>query len=268
MTSRAQDDVGSVGSSGVASGKRAIERAWIIADLHLDGSEHRRRSFERVLTEARREAVPLFILGDLFHYWFGRKHFRLEMFSRELEALRAAAAEIPIEILPGNRDFLIDQTFARATQITVHPDAIELQLGGLPVHLSHGDLFCTSDLPYLAMRRLIRSWPIRALAHGLPTRWVDRIASKLRRHSESVVSQKSLEMLEPDRNEVAALIQRGFAAVICGHFHRYRHENFDEAWGRGEFFILEPYETNGYVLERNSSGWREIRLESPGETPS
>lgn len=239
-----------------------MDRAWIVADLHLDASEGRRLLFAKLLERASDEEAPLFILGDLFHYWFGRKHFEIAMFEREIELLERAADRTAIALLPGNRDFLVDSTFAAATGVEVGGDAIFLSVGDRRAHLSHGDLFCTSDLHYQAMRQLIRSWPIRTLAHSLPTSWVNRIASRLRDYSEDVVPTKAFEVLEPDRTEVAALVQAGFDTVVCGHFHRYLHELYDEPWGRGEFYVLEPFEERGFVLEATANGWNEWRIDA------
>jgi len=189
------------------------------------------------------------------------------MYRRELHLLRATTAlGTPVTIVPGNRDFLLDETFERWCGVRVAGDAIELQVSGERVHLSHGDLFGTADVRYQRMRRVLRSAPIRALARSLPARVVDGIARRLRRHSEVAVPRTDSATLSPDRKSIARLFQEGYSEVICGHFHREIDEEFSPSEGGGRFRVLEPFEVRGTVLTFGPEGWRMRRLsEEDGE---
>ncbi|MEM7168519.1 MAG: UDP-2,3-diacylglucosamine diphosphatase [Planctomycetota bacterium] len=228
----------------------------IVADLHLDGSEPSKQAFASLLDRAHERSKQLFILGDLFHYWFGRRHVEHPMYAAEIELLRQAVDRgLSIEIVPGNRDFLLGPTFVEKTGANVHGDMLSVQIGAEPVHLSHGDLFGTADVRYLRMRRVLRTRMVRFLADHLPAAVLNRIAQRLRNHSDKVVKEKSFDVLEPDLGEVAALFGRGYETVICGHFHRERDERISQELGSGRFLILDPFEHQGRGLVHDGTQW-------------
>ncbi|MEM7262904.1 MAG: metallophosphoesterase [Planctomycetota bacterium] len=232
-----------------------LGRVLVAADFHLDGSEEARVRLGALLDLAHAEEETLLILGDLFHYWFGPRHLELDMYARELDLLAQATARgTPIHLIPGNRDFLLDRSFTRRTGISVGGDLMRVRVGDEWVHFSHGDLFSTSDLHYQAMRHLIRSAPIRLLARVFPAAVVDRIAARLRSHSERVVSEKSLITLDPDISEVFRHFREGNDVVICGHFHRFRDEQLVGPGGQGRFIVLEPFENDGAFLRGDGDG--------------
>ena len=247
-------------SSGTKSSESGI-RTIIAADLHLRGDEAARGAFAALLELARASRAPLYILGDLFHYWLGPKHLRHPMYSRELDLLRGATTGgARILVVPGNRDYLLDATFRRETDVQVLGDDAVLELENERIHLSHGDLFATSDVRYLRMRRILRSRMLRFLARTMPSWLVNLVARRLRGHSQHAVAGKPVRVLQPDRGAVSALFREGFATVICGHFHRHRDESFPAAEGGGRFIILEPFEERGFCLVHDGSGWESRRL--------
>ncbi len=245
-----------------SAGMKPSGRCIFAADLHLDGTEPARENFRRLLQIAFARDAAVFLLGDVFHYWLGRRHLALPMFRRELEILRGAVGMgTPITIVPGNRDFLLDRAFGEVTGVLISAEAIEIQLAGERIHLSHGDLFGSADVKYLRMRRVLHSKSVRLAARTLPTFLVAAVARRLRRHSEEVVPQKSEETLAPDLNRVKELFDQGFSQVICGHFHQVRNEPLTNQDRSGRFRVLEPFEEHGYFLQGDAGGWSEERLE-------
>ncbi|MCI0652673.1 MAG: UDP-2,3-diacylglucosamine diphosphatase [Planctomycetes bacterium] len=239
----------------------AAATCYFASDFHLDGSARGESGLRRLLAAALRGRAELFILGDLFHYWFGRQHLQMPMYRRELALLRrATGAGVRVSLLPGNRDFLVEGAFERATGVRVLPDYQELRLGAERVHLSHGDLFCTRDIGYRRLRRVLRSKMVVFSAHHLPSWIVHPIAKMLRRQSQRSVGAKKKADLEPNLEAVESLFARGFGVVVCGHFHRLRFEDGAPEAGRGRFLILEPYEERGYVLTWQQGEWRQMRL--------
>jgi UDP-2,3-diacylglucosamine hydrolase len=238
-------------------------RCMIAADLHLDGTARREIGLRRLLDAAQDRDADLFLLGDVFHYWFGRKHLSTAMYDRELDLLlEATRAGARIWLVPGNRDFLVEQDFERRTGVRVAGDTLDLEIDGERIHLSHGDLFSTSDVAYQRMRRLLRHRMVVFLAHRLPTPVVRAVATRLREHSAHVVAEKPAEVLQPDLAAVTEVLTRGYQTVVCGHFHECRDERLSTANGGGRFIILEPYEEHGFVMTRDDRGWGSTRLES------
>lgn len=195
----------------------------VVADLHIDverpGAE---RAFTRWL--AGLSDVPrLVVLGDLFEYWVGRAELASPG-AREvvgaLAGLRARGTEI--DVVPGNRDFLLDRSFERASGARLRQAGIVGETGGgEAVLLVHGDELSTLDRRYQRMRAVLRSAPMRFLAPRVPLFVARRAARSLRRASrrEVAVKPEAVVAMQPDAAEREARAA-GAATLVCGHAHR------------------------------------------------
>jgi len=199
----------------------------VIGDLHLDVEvDGEVEPFLRFL-EAIRGAPRLIVLGDLFEYWIGPAQGR----TPGGERLQAALAEhvrggLAVDVVPGNRDFLLDRAFEERTGAHLRPDGLVGRLpGGERVLFVHGDELATEDRAYQRLRRVLRSAPVRGLAPRLPLPIARGIARRLRRASRRAVSRKApttSALQEPACRELAR--RHGAAVLTCGHAHVYRDE--------------------------------------------
>lgn len=227
----------------------------ILCDLHLDlGSPDPSSEFERVLDELR-TAPRLVILGDLFDYWVGSAQLQLPGADRILRALeQLTQAGVGLEVLVGNRDFLLGRHFTERTGARLHPEGfVGLRPDGSRSLLIHGDELCTLDVGYQRLKRVLRSGFVRGLAPRLPLFVSQRIAKRLRRASSAALEIKPVEEKTMQRSacvEIAA--EHRADDVICGHAHSYRDEVVD---GNARWLVLDAFggERDCSVLEE--SGW-------------
>ena len=90
-----------------------------ISDIHLglqsiEAEDNKERQLVRFLEFALTEAKELFILGDLFDYWFEYKKVYQKGFYRTLTALKNISEKnIQISYLIGNHDFLHRDFFTK-----------------------------------------------------------------------------------------------------------------------------------------------------------
>ena len=214
----------------------------VIADLHLDPAGDARLDRFEAWLEAL-EAPRLVILGDLFEVWVGPAQARMVGARRVIEALHARHRKgTALDIVPGNRDFLLGSDFERSTGATVHPHGF-LGGGGAgddDVLFVHGDELCTLDVGYQRLKRVVRSLPARALARTLPLAVARRAAARLRKASRSSVARKPApeKAMQPDACR-ELLEAAGARTLMCGHAHEYRDERIADgkrwivlgAWG-------------------------------------
>src|SRR5437899_3163523 len=95
----------------------AMDVTLFISDLHLCAERPAITALflQFLQTEARR-ARALYILGDLFEYWAGDEAVAFDEHRPTIEGLRALATSgVPVSVVPGNRDFLLDTAFERAS---------------------------------------------------------------------------------------------------------------------------------------------------------
>jgi len=170
----------------------ALEEGTVaISDLHLD-PEHAEKSAGFIDWIEKLDVPRVLVLGDLFDYWIGPYHLAKEGARAVVGALRALGGRgTKLELLRGNRDFLLEERFARASGARVHPEGMLGTLeGGGRVLFLHGDELCTRDAAYQRLRRVTHSRWLVALGPRLPHWASGRIARRLRRASVRAVEAK------------------------------------------------------------------------------
>lgn len=202
--------------------------ACVIADLHLDVGPSGPEPREFLEFLARLRGRPrLVILGDLFDAWIGPAQMELAAARRVVEALRALVdSGTQLEIVHGNRDFLLESCFEAASGARVHPHGFVAELeGGARALFVHGDEFCTLDRGYQRLKRVLRSRPLLWAAPRLPRTLALGVARRLRKASVNALAVKPSEEKQQQR---AAVGQWAAAAacsvVVCGHAHELRDE--------------------------------------------
>ncbi|HUR26598.1 MAG TPA: UDP-2,3-diacylglucosamine diphosphatase [Planctomycetota bacterium] len=234
--------------------------ALVISDLHLEATAVSEASarFERFL-DAVRARSQLWILGDLFDAWVGPAHARLPGAALVVEALqRANDAGLELALVPGNRDFLLDDAFTRVTGVKLYADGILAKLpDGSRALLIHGDELCTLDRGYQRLKSVVRSRPARWLAPRLPDALALGVARRLRKASTSAVQAKPAETKRQQAAEVRALAAAANAdCVVCGHAHEFRDELLD---GGPRWIVLDAFGGPRDVLEVTPDGGFEAR---------
>ena len=213
----------------LASGMKAVH---FISDLHLSATTPRiTERFLAYLDGPARTASALFVLGDLFDAWPGDDCLESpdDGFNQQIAvALRCLSQDgVSLNIMRGNRDFLLGAAFASATGAHLVDDPFLLDLGTYSFVLAHGDALCTDDTPYQEFRAQVRSpsWQRSFLARPLVER--KAIANALRQQSEVAKREKlsNARQYEMDVSETAVerlLADYDFAPLIHGHTHRPR----------------------------------------------
>lgn len=226
----------------------------IVADLHLDLADAEGSARFMAWLAVLRGTPRLVVLGDLFDVWVGPAQERLPLGPAVLGALgRLVEGGTRLEILHGNRDFLLDWRFEARTGARVHERGIVgLAGGGSRILLIHGDELCTKDLGYQRLKRVVRSPAVVSFARALPLPIATSLARKLRRSSVRALSVKLPEektMQESACRELAA--RHRARTVVCGHAHRFR----DETLGDGtRWIVLDAFGGAKDVIEIGPGG--------------
>ena len=193
-----------------------------ISDLHLEADRPEiGEQFLDFLDEEAADAEALYILGDFFEYWVGdddpdEYHGSIK---RSLRAFTDSG--VPVYFMHGNRDFMIGETFAEETGVTILPDPYPLDLFGKRVLLSHGDALCTDDTEYQKVRTMTRNpdWQAMILAKPLEERI--SIAKQARARSQDRNKTLSESIVDVNADAVRQTISEyGVEILLHGHTHR------------------------------------------------
>lgn len=220
-----------------------VPGSLVVGDLHLDvGGEHAPPRFLAWLDQLR-DVPRLVVLGDLFDAWIGPAHLGLGGAQETVRAFAALVARgTEVDVLWGNRDFLLDRGFEEASGVRVRRSGLIGRTEGGRVLMIHGDELCTRDRAYQRLRRVIRSGPVRFLIRHLPRPIALRAAARLRRASTQAVARKPSEDKAMQVEAVERQLEsRGCGVLVCGHAHEFRDEPVGgggrwmvvDDWGRG-----------------------------------
>ncbi|MDA9561512.1 UDP-2,3-diacylglucosamine diphosphatase [Gammaproteobacteria bacterium] len=199
-----------------------------ISDLHLsDKHPELTQAFFKFLNKSKEACTHLFILGDLFETWIGDDD-DLPLHLEIKQALLSFTTNGPETFfMHGNRDFLVGESFAKETGITILPDPYSLDINGQNVILSHGDFLCTDDQDYIDFRNQVREedWQTNFLNKTLDER--KQIAATLREDSKEATSKKSDVITDVNYQSVNNFVEKYNPVLfIHGHTHRPKiHQN-------------------------------------------
>ncbi|MCA9002570.1 MAG: UDP-2,3-diacylglucosamine diphosphatase, partial [Planctomycetes bacterium] len=196
----------------------------VICDLHLKGASDPQFKHLQTWLEGIPTSHGLWILGDLFEYWLGGASMLDPEHAPVLELLLQRTQNGgAIGLIPGNRDFLVDDEFAIKTGVSIHPEGVSLDGPGGGWLLLHGDELCTLDKGYQRLRRVLRSRPVRFLVRHQPAFLSRALARRLRRASKKSVPSKDPAQMEMQPDEARSRARAAKAqTLLCGHAHRYR----------------------------------------------
>jgi UDP-2,3-diacylglucosamine hydrolase len=228
-----------------------------ISDLHLDPSRPQITDlFERYLASDQvRQADALYILGDLVEAWIGDDD-DAELPRRIATVIRAVHdADIPVYFMVGNRDFLLGEAFAQRAGMTLLDDGTVHDVQGTPTLLMHGDVLCTDDLSYQAVRRQVRdpAWQGQILSMPLDARRT--FAAKAREDSRAHTGSTMESIMDVNADAVAAALRAaGVTRLIHGHTHRPAIHRFELDGRQAERIVLGDWYEQGSVLRVTPEG--------------
>ena len=135
--------------------------AYFFSDAHLGVNPPgaipaREELLVRFLKSLVGKASHVFLVGDLFEFWYeyrhyvSRGHFPLY---RALGDLVDSGAEV--HYLMGNHDFALEDFFPKELGVSVHRSFVCDQLQGHRVYLMHGDGIPKSDGGYRLARKIL-----------------------------------------------------------------------------------------------------------------
>lgn len=139
------------------------QRVYFASDFHLGvpdaaRSREREQKIIRWLEMARHDAAAIYLLGDVFDFWFEYRHSIPKGFTR----LKGKLAELtdsglPVTIFTGNHDMWLFDYFPRELGIPVVRCPISVKLGAHDFVLGHGDGLGPKDYTYKVLKRVFAS---------------------------------------------------------------------------------------------------------------
>jgi len=215
-------------------------RVYFISDVHLgfggaEADKERELLLLRLLERISHDAAHLFIVGDLFDYWFDYKTVVPRRHVRTLAALHNLRdAGVPMTYLMGNHDFGHYTYFESELGLRVITGDVTALIGSKRFYISHGDGKAHKDLGYLMLRTVLRNpvaqWMYRVLHPDIGI----GLASGTSEGSREYTDRKDYGATDGIRDFAAERVAEGYDVVVMGH----RHIAVDEQIGTGRYINL------------------------------
>jgi UDP-2,3-diacylglucosamine hydrolase len=201
-----------------------MRKTYFFSDAHLGvGPKEEDRRKEKALVQfldlVRSDGDQLFIVGDLFDYWFEYRfvvpkgYFRLFAKLAEL-----SDAGIKLVYMAGNHDFWLRGYFADELGMKIEHHPTEYVIGGKKFYIHHGDGLLKTDTGYRILKRVLRNRTnifLFSLVHPDLAARIARWSSNKSRQYTSKREYESDDMTEFARTK----INEGYDFIVMGHNH-------------------------------------------------
>jgi len=224
---------------------------FFAADTHLrPGETEEQERLIKFLQFVQREGRALYLLGDIFDYWFEYKTAVLRCFAPVLEALRRLRQSgVEVHFLHGNHDFAVGAVFEEDLDVRVHPGPVSIEIGETSLYLTHGDELCRDDWAYRIIKRLMRNRVLNWLFAHIPVDWATRIGSTIAGASRRHVEHKDQERMAFSEDALEEVARQGYDVIIAAHAHEQADRMILE--GKTRFFVLGQW---SYLRYREGEG--------------
>lgn len=138
----------------------AGKKIYFASDFHLGvpdaaTSLEREKRVVRWLDSIRHDAQEIFLVGDIFDFWFEYKHAIPKGFIR----LQGKIAEltdsgIPVHFFTGNHDMWMFDYFPKELGVEMHRGPIEREWNGKLFYIGHGDGLGPGDRGYKFIKKV------------------------------------------------------------------------------------------------------------------
>jgi UDP-2,3-diacylglucosamine hydrolase len=138
-------------------------KLYFASDFHLGAGKYtsireREARIVRWLDIIKADAAEVFLMGDIFDFWFEYKTVVPKGYIRFLGKLAELAdAGIKLYFFKGNHDMWMFDYFERELGATIISDELEIERNGKRFYLHHGDGLGPGDASYKILKKVFRS---------------------------------------------------------------------------------------------------------------
>jgi UDP-2,3-diacylglucosamine hydrolase len=208
----------------------AGKKIYFLSDFHLGAPDHasslvREKCVVQFLDEIKNDAAVIFILGDLFDFWFEYKKVVPKGFVRILGKLAELTDNgIIIHFFVGNHDMWMNGYFEKELNIQVYNEPREFEFNGKKFLIGHGDGLGPGDHRYKFMKKVFRNQFSKKLFGMLHPSTGIGIADYFSRKSRATAGKKDEQFLGEEKEWLIVfaketLKKQHIDFFIFGHRH-------------------------------------------------
>lgn len=233
----------------------SASKIYFASDFHFGVPDHslsREREDLVVswLEEIRTDAAEIYLIGDIFDFWFEYAAVIPKGFIRfQGKLAELADSGIKITLFKGNHDMWMFDYFVKELGIQIISDELVLERNGKKFYLHHGDGLGPGDTKYKILKKIFRSgfcqWLFARihpnLGVGIARKW--SMQSRLQNNKKEEFTDLDKEWLVTYSKDL--LLNERYDFLIFGH----RHLPLDVQLGESRYINLgEWINFNSYAV--------------------
>ncbi len=164
-------------------------KIYFASDVHLGSSFFEdsivvEKRFVRWLDSIKEEAKALYLMGDIFDFWFEYKYVVPKGFTRFLGKIAEMTDRgTEIHFFIGNHDIWLFDYLPEETGIIVHKEPLVANIGGKKFFLSHGDGLGDTSRSFRIIRKIFHNKFCQKMFSWIHPRWSMAFAHAWSNHS-------------------------------------------------------------------------------------
>ena len=206
------------------------KKIYFLSDFHLGAPDEksslvREKKLVHFFESIRHNAAQIFIVGDIFDFWYEYKEVVPRGYVRLLGKLAELTdAGIPVHFFVGNHDMWMHDYFQKELNISVYFEPKVFEFNQKKFYIGHGDGLGPGDHGYKFIKKIFRN-PLCQWAFGqLHPTWGIGLANYFSRKSRVKTGNSDEIFLGEDKEWLILycreiLQQQHFDYFIFGHRH-------------------------------------------------
>ncbi len=166
-----------------------MKNIYFLSDAHLGSRaiEHSRTQERRLvnfLDSIKNDAAAVYLLGDMFDFWYEFKFVVPKGYTRFLGKISELTdMGVEVHFFIGNHDIWCIDYFEKECGMIVHREAVTCEIYGKEFYLAHGDGLGDEDKKFMLLRRMFHSTTLRRMFSMLHPRWSMNFGLEWAKHS-------------------------------------------------------------------------------------
>jgi UDP-2,3-diacylglucosamine hydrolase len=206
------------------------KKIYFLSDFHLGAPDYkssleREKKIVRFLDIIKQDAAAIFIVGDLFDFWYEYRTVVPKGYVRILGKMASITdSGIPMYFFVGNHDMWMKGYFEKELSIPVYFEPRTFEFNNKKFYIGHGDGLGPGDRGYKFLKKIFRNPLCQWLFGILPPAAGVGLANYFSRSSRAATGQTDGNFLGEENEWLITyskeiLQQQSFDYFIFGHRH-------------------------------------------------
>lgn len=209
-----------------------MKNIYFLSDAHLGSRaiEHSRTQERRLvnfLDSIKDKAAAVYLLGDMFDFWYEYKYVVPKGYTRFLGKISELTdMGVEVHFFIGNHDIWCIDYFEKECGMIIHRNPVTCEIYGKEFYLAHGDGLGDIDPKFKMLRGMFHSTTLRTLFSCIHPRWSMNFGLEWAKHSRLKRENGKEPDYQGEAFEPLVIFSKKYLAVhpdinyfIYGHRH-------------------------------------------------